>query len=248
MEPYPPPRNYGAATTKIKSLMCPSASTGPIQDNSFGHVGASSGGVIMGTHVWNEVTPPEQVEQVRTGFWLDDYEGAERYLPFGRVHYAGCAGTGRGTSSYFNRWEGVFTNRSENAIATIPDGSSNTLMFGESCGEFQPTGTRAGDNKWELNWFGVGAISTVRGLGGVRPAPYNDRPARGRYAVVLTFSSEHTNIVQFCFCDGSVRALRIGATNDGPPASRDMVNDWVILQQLAGIRDGMANDTSSLTN
>ena len=50
-----------------------------------------------------------------------------------------------------------------------------------------------------------------------------------------TFSSRHPGGVQFCFGDGSVRFLRYGATTIRSPKPSA---DWILLQQLGGIRDG----------
>jgi prepilin-type processing-associated H-X9-DG protein len=81
------------------------------------------------------------------------------------------------------------------------------------------------------SWFGCGAMQTFRGLG------YPDS-ASG-------FSSRHSsNLVQFCFADGSVRSVLPGNTaynGQGTPSS-----DWFLLQQLAGRQDGYCADTSSL--
>ena len=64
------------------------------------------------------------------------------------------------------------------------------------------------------------------------------------------FSSSHTGIVQFAYADGSVHALRQGATMQlfedpvtGPPSS-----DWLVLQQLAGMADATVVDLSILSN
>jgi len=50
--------------------------------------------------------------------------------------------------------------------------------------------------------------------------------------------------VQFCFADGSVRTVRFGNTlwDQVSPQTQD----WHLLQQLAGYRDGQSADVSSL--
>jgi hypothetical protein len=166
----------------------------------------------------------------------------QQYRPFGRTNYAGCAGLGRGTHPEYFRYEGLLTNRSANSLAAVSDGTSNTLLYGETCGRSYdrsvfPIVPR---NALDLNWFGVGALSTFRGLGGLDP---DGRPGRGPDARAMTFSSNHPAGVLFCFADGSVRLIRQGATFQGPP---NPSTDWLLLQQLAGFRDGLTNNTSSI--
>ncbi|HLJ92214.1 MAG TPA: H-X9-DG-CTERM domain-containing protein [Gemmataceae bacterium] len=62
------------------------------------------------------------------------------------------------------------------------------------------------------------------------------------------YSSSHRGVVQFCFADGSVHGLKHGTTAatgrrllQGPYSE-----DWYVLQQLSGFRDGEIRDTSSL--
>jgi hypothetical protein len=128
------------------------------------------------------------------------------------------------------------------------DGTSNTLMYGEVSGRFAPS-TRAGctdmvngvrgcRNALVHGWFGSGTVGTAFGLG------------QGIDARFSQFSSNHSGIVQFCFCDGSVRGLRIGATQQapGPGWTPPPSIDWLVLQQLAGVKDGQVVDPSQLSN
>jgi prepilin-type processing-associated H-X9-DG protein len=108
------------------------------------------------------------------------------------------------------------------------DGTSNTIMYGESCGQFHPS---FGKHAFDMCWLGVGAISSVRGM------------AQGQDARIMQFSSNHSGgVVQYCMGDGSVKLLRIGATGtSGSP-------DWTVFQQIAGYNDGSAADTSAIMN
>jgi prepilin-type N-terminal cleavage/methylation domain-containing protein len=102
----------------------------------------------------------------------------------GRTNYAANAGyIGSG-----GPYAGPYYPDSRTAILTITDGTSNTLGFGEYLGGAE-TGTRA----YVGAWMGVGAVPTAWGL--AQPGGW------------YQFASKHTGVIQFGFCDGSVRAV-----------------------------------------
>jgi len=159
----------------------------------------------------------------------------------GRTNYFGCAGlAGRGTSQYWSKYEGIFTNRSKTSLGRIPDGTSHTLLLGEAMG-----GRDNGQHMFVASWFGAGIEPTWGGL-----------PRDGQDPVSPpVFESKHPGIVQFCFADGSVRSLRKG-TSWIDWDNWDLANlwpdqyppEWWILQELAGMRDGGTRDNSALVN
>jgi len=107
----------------------------------------------------------------------------------GRTNYLGVAG-GMGVIGYepWDRWRGVYANRSKISFRSILDGSSNTLMFGEAAGgKPQP--------EFFYSWMGCGAMPTAWGLA--------DRETDGW----TQFSSYHPGVVQFCLADGSVKGI-----------------------------------------
>ncbi len=115
---------------------------------------------------------------------------------FGRTNYVGVAGYFGQASKFVDNnvdYEGLMCNRSNISLAklTEADGTSNTLMFGETLG-----GAAVGSRDLVYTWIGVGSLVTYYGL------PENDSVGW------WTFSSYHAAVVNFCFADGSVRPLR----------------------------------------
>jgi len=215
---YPPP-SYAQAHARIKSLECPSDGSDRVGAALTGV--ASTGSGIGGTFVYNNASGISA-----TAGWYDDYIGAEAYMPFGKSNYMGVAGLGTGSNAQLNIYEGLLGNRSRVTMAalTSADGSSNTLMVGEQSG----VNSSAGSPTLEYNYIGSGSLTTAFGL------------VVGTKARYIQFSSYHTGTVQFGYADGSVRGLRPGDT------ATAYSNDWYLLQQLAGYRDGMSQDTSAI--
>jgi hypothetical protein len=206
--------NLQWAKTKIKMLLCPS------------DLETTNANVVMAFHFFNVDAPPPIRGSPRTY----NRGSLTQYWPLGLTNYAGVGGAGKGISMRFQRWEGIYTNRGQITLSNIQDGTSNTMLYGESCGRvMRMTPTARAD----LCWFGVGSLPTTTGLGQGQNA-FNDQ-----------FSSNHPGIVQFCFADGSVRSVRIGGTGNGPP---DFSPDWMILQALAGYHDGEVVNSSDLVN
>jgi prepilin-type processing-associated H-X9-DG protein len=175
------------------------------------------------------------------------------YNPMARVNYLPVAGLGQGKSPFYTQFEGVFTDRSATKLTTITaaDGTANTLMFGETSGQFFPG---LGDNGLQQNLFAAVGTATHRGLQqrcsphvsyDGKPVALCDNksfvPAPGQKARFGTFSSPHPAGVQFCFCDGSVRLIAVGKTYELGSA------DWYVFQQMAGFHDGFHRDTHGLS-
>jgi prepilin-type processing-associated H-X9-DG protein len=115
----------------------------------------------------------------------------------------------------------VYYPNSKTKIESISDGTANTIAFGETlAGMFV-------NRDFRLTWMGAGSMPTAHGL------PTDDN------AHWYTFSSRHSGIVQFGFCDGSVRPLAKGLTSGAginnfvyaSGANDGRVIDWSVLGQ-----------------
>lgn len=153
---------------------------------------------------------------------------------FGVTNYAGCAGTiGTGAPGvpWYGNYSGIFNNRSKLSLGniTVLDGTSNTLLFGELLG-----GVGLSPTDFRMSWFGCGNQCTAWGLGNARLD-----------AQWYKFSSRHAAGVQFAFGDAAVHTIRFGRTSTNA-FDFTLTSDWAVLQQMAGVKDGMNNDTSAI--
>jgi prepilin-type N-terminal cleavage/methylation domain-containing protein/prepilin-type processing-associated H-X9-DG protein len=139
-------------------------------------------------------------------------------LVIGRSNYLGIGGYY--APSLFGQYVGLFTYKSKNSIAKVPDGTSNTAMFGEHVGAF-------------IKWGGGGGIPDgVSGAAWTCGFNYTGfgtpSPDGSQGTHWAQFGSDHTgNIVNICFGDGSVRQVT---------PSIQFYPTWV---GLTGYRDGI---------
>jgi len=224
------PGARAAAQARIKTFICPA-------DNPY------DGGALIFTcfAAWTESWGTGSVPN-SGGLWSPTSDPYWNGL--GRSNYIGVGGTGEpvtGGSSTWSTYVGLFTSRSENRLAAVPDGCSNTLLFGEML--FTPA---AGPRQYSAAWIGAGCASTSAGMGDGSSHPVN----------TYTFNSRHENVISFAFADGSVRGLRrlvppvlnsVDVLATGPPV-RGAGAAWLVLQEMAGYRDGGTRDQSLLCN
>jgi prepilin-type N-terminal cleavage/methylation domain-containing protein len=182
---------------------------------------------------------------------MTDYVGISGSFGRGSGNPTGSQPSPLGNVMYpidLSQYEGVFTNRSKTKLVTILDGSSNTLMFGETLGRMNGlVKSRA------LTWMGSNFVNTYGGLPNIQDVinPGNLAPGND------CFSSFHSGIVQFAMCDASVRALTTGTSfwrlfpgtspTYLPPTTSQPPPAWFVLQSMAGMKDSVSLDTSGLT-
>lgn len=213
-EPWPTPSgplpaNFTAAVKSLPFFLCPSSNNTDIPFQAA----SDTAGTVVGFHFYH--TGPF----MKKNHFLMNYDDATGN-PFawqlGRTNYVGVGGTGRGTSSWWIAWEGIFTNRSRTKLTGIVDGTSNTLAYGEAAGtgNVDPLTLQFVERTLNLSWLGVGAISSSHGIGRAKTAYWDQ------------FSSYHIKGVPFCFADGSVRVLSYALDNP-------------TFLQLSGMRDSI---------
>jgi prepilin-type N-terminal cleavage/methylation domain-containing protein len=199
-----PDKKYGAywgyaslwnnRSAVIKTLLCPSDNPSGTWDCWFATYGSGTSGTIT-IIAWGDTT-------------------------FGKTNYIGIAGYLGLTG---DTYRGVFSNRTKNTLGAMPDGTSNTLMFGEYATHGPPG---SGWGNVVPAWLDAGMFPTAWGLVAptTLPNPY-----------WYQLSSFHTGLVQFANCDGSVRKIRY-VGNSG--------TNWVNYVYASGIQDGqVVNDS-----
>ncbi len=183
--------NFNVARTRVKTFECPSDAT---RDNSVN-------GVFIATYAQNLTF---------TGGYYPNPTGNT----FGKTNYvssAGCIGPAT-NSAFYNKYNGIFSNRSKGTLIGITDGTSQTAFFVESLFGGQPT------RDFAVSWMGGGIAVHAWGL--------------PNQAVWYTQGSFHTGVVQVGRGDGSIGSIRKGV------GTTFFSSDWYEWNRLGGAQDG----------
>jgi len=200
--------NWRMAQTRIKTFLCPSDLADTI---------TPSRGVFITLFT---------AANTLTGGFFQNPTG----LVLGRTNYVGSAGAlGQTSIAFYDSYRGPLYNRSDIALAKVPDGSSNTLLFGEVLGG------NSINRDFLYSWMGCGTLPTAWGLPRSTPSSNCDG--------WFHFGSKHTTLVHFAFADGSVRGLR----NTGCPIVF-FNNNWFNFNRMAGMWDGEVFDVNAFGN
>ena len=181
---------YNASLNTIPGFLCPSTNAKVPQAGFFTRINEylnGTSGTIEG----------------RTGSVASGWD------PVAPTNYLGVAGYFADISG-FDLYKGAFLKRHPNRFGDFLDGTSNTLLFGESVGD--PLSTNPKVLNYSHTWIGSGMMVTGYGLSST-PAWYR-------------FSSAHDGLVHFAMGDGAVRAISIN------------VDGVLFKQYLAGAADG----------
>jgi prepilin-type processing-associated H-X9-DG protein len=108
-----------------------------------------------------------------------------------------------------------------------PDGTSNTFAFGETLGYGWPAAPLPQGLKSVWPWISAGSFPTFSGV------------PNGPDRWFGEWSSNHTGVVQFAYCDGSVRGIRSPCTGTTP------VNTFIAVSTIG---KGEVVDISSIGN
>jgi prepilin-type N-terminal cleavage/methylation domain-containing protein len=195
-----------AGRTKIKTYVCPSDG-GQFSQNTGVFIGLTIAGSTL------------------TGSYNANGGNAQ---DAGRSNYIGSGGM----FGQLYPYAGPFYQDSETKIAELSDGTSNTVMFGETLG-----GVETGSRDFALAWMGAGSLPFYWGF----PTP----------AQWYTYGSKHSGVIQFAFGDGSVRRMRkgIALTPDADQTEGAVSDtDWRHLMRAVGMHDGEVYDPSKLGN
>jgi prepilin-type N-terminal cleavage/methylation domain-containing protein len=118
----------------------------------------------------------------------------------GKSNYVGVSGGIGDTGNGWGPWKGAFTTASKYKVETLTDGSSNTLIFGETLG-----GRQVGSRDFAIAWMGAGQFPQAWGFAPVA----GTNPLSEQW---YQFSSYHTGVINFVAGDGSVKGIRKTAT------------------------------------
>lgn len=171
---------WNAHTARIKTLLCPSDSG---QDSNWD--------AFYATYQ----ASPTSFTVTIIAFGLPE---------FGKTNYLGIGGRSALTT---DTYRGPFSNRSKTKLAALPDGTSNTLLFGEYSSKGPPA---SGWQSVTPAWIGAGYFPTAWGI---------EPQVSGPDPRWWELSSRHTGVVNFAMGDGSVRSIRCPGNSGGSYAN-----------------------------
>ncbi len=163
----------------------------------------------------------DQCLDIAVQYWPNE---DDTLFPTNYLAVTGATGSTWGDDIELNRWQGAMTFRNRNRLQDLRDGTSRTLMYGESLGEIF-NGQRNSAMSWM--WGGAGRITGNQPFELDADFDAEETPLFGTAETSsgVGFGSKHDGTVVFALCDGSVRNI-------------SNTIDRTTLLQLAGTSDG----------
>jgi prepilin-type N-terminal cleavage/methylation domain-containing protein len=199
------------STRSLHVFMCPSDSLATSQgDGSVGTI----------------TTQPSYSTQLRSDFFLPELATFQLHQPGGSNYMAnvGAHSAGGGTESRPAGYSGPFTSRHGIRLASVRDGQSNTVFFGETLGAIENR-RRSIFHSWMFGGLarGRGALAWQENIAPENPEflLFGD----STWAHPGGFGSHHPSGVNFTLGDGSVRQL-------------SRMTHHELMYNLSGIADG----------
>jgi prepilin-type N-terminal cleavage/methylation domain-containing protein/prepilin-type processing-associated H-X9-DG protein len=212
-----------AADAVIKPFLCPSDNAGSGPGTGLWNQGVAQG-IIDGMGYY--IGPPTNHVYVDYVLDVPNY-GHE----MGRTNYVGCGGAygkvdpADTDNASWLPFTGIYYQNSKTKIADVTDGTSNTIAFGEHLSGVHKDGQR----QFEISWMGAGWWYTKYGLAPIYPDEFGNGSSDYTFRM---FSSKHTGVINFAFCDGSVHSVSKTA-------------DFNAFIYMSGMADGRVVDFSS---
>jgi prepilin-type N-terminal cleavage/methylation domain-containing protein/prepilin-type processing-associated H-X9-DG protein len=213
--------NYAAALNHIGQFVCPS-------DNPYDIYVDATNRIISRGYVASGPTFGFGY------FFVSDFGGDQP----GLTNYVGVTGnagfSGDTSPNNWDQWVGPFYQCSKTTLQDVTgnDGTSNVFLFGEIPGVSYDSG--APTTHYATTWVGNGFWWNNYGMPSPDPAGL---PATGR---LLAFNSNHSGVVNFAYCDGSVHGIKKQIVGGTP--------EYNAYIYSAGMKDGRTFDGSLIGN